>query len=78
MGKLSHLLRVRQSMCGVVSALSCKRCQITRIGCSAARSSRRRLVTGNAVVLGVSLLVWGLVFFYLIRLERRVKELERK
>ena len=33
---------------------------------------------GNTVVLGVSLLVWGLVFFYLIRLERRIKELERK
>ena len=33
---------------------------------------------GNAVVLGVSLLVWGLVFFYLIRLDRRIKELERK
>lgn len=33
---------------------------------------------GNAVVLGVALLVWGLVFFYLIRLERRIKELERR
>jgi hypothetical protein len=33
---------------------------------------------GNAVVLGVALLVWGLVFFYLVRLERRIKELERK
>lgn len=33
---------------------------------------------GNTVVLGVSLLVWGLVFFYLLRLERRIKELERK
>ena len=33
---------------------------------------------GNAVVLGVALLVWGLIFFYLIRLERRIKELERK
>jgi CcmD family protein len=33
---------------------------------------------GNAVVLGVALLVWGLVFFYLIRLDRRIKELERK
>jgi CcmD family protein len=30
------------------------------------------------VVLGVALLVWGLVFFYLWRLDRRVKELERK
>jgi CcmD family protein len=35
-------------------------------------------VIGNAVVLGVALLVWGLVFFYLVRLERRIKELERK
>jgi CcmD family protein len=35
-------------------------------------------VIGNAVVLGVALLVWGLVFFYLIRLDRRIKELERK
>jgi hypothetical protein len=35
-------------------------------------------VTGNAVVLGVCLLVWGLVFFYLIRLERRIKRLEQK
>ena len=33
---------------------------------------------GNTVVLGVSLLVWGLLFFYLIRLERRIKSLERK
>ena len=33
---------------------------------------------GNAVVLGVALLVWGLIFFYLIRLDRRIKELERK
>ena len=33
---------------------------------------------GNAVVLGVSLLVWALLFFYLIRLERRISELERK
>jgi len=32
----------------------------------------------NWVVLGVSLLVWGLLFSWLIRVERRVKELERK
>ncbi len=30
------------------------------------------------VVLGVALLVWGLLFVYLWRLDRRVKELERK
>ena len=35
-------------------------------------------MTGNAVVLGVSLLVWVLLFFYLWRLDRRVKELERR
>jgi hypothetical protein len=32
----------------------------------------------NWVVLGVSLLVWGLLFSWLIRVEKRVKELERK
>ena len=32
----------------------------------------------NWVVLGVSLLVWGLLFSWLIRVERRVKDLERK
>jgi len=35
-------------------------------------------MNANVTVLGVSLLVWGLVFIYLWRLERRVKELERK
>jgi hypothetical protein len=34
-------------------------------------------VKGNLVVLGVALLTWGLLFTYLIRLERRVKELEK-
>ena len=33
---------------------------------------------GNLVVLGVTLLVWGMLFFYLVRLERRVKELEKR
>lgn len=32
----------------------------------------------NYVVLGVALLVWGLVFFYLTRLERRIRELEKR
>jgi len=32
----------------------------------------------NWVVLGVSLLVWGLLFIWLVRVERRVKELEKK
>ena len=36
------------------------------------------VLTGNAVVMGVSLLAWGLLFFYLIRLERRISELEKK
>jgi len=35
-------------------------------------------VTGNAVVLGVSMLVWALLFVYLLRLDRRVKELEKR
>jgi len=35
-------------------------------------------VSGNLVVLGVALLVWGLLFFYLARLERRIKELEKR
>lgn len=35
-------------------------------------------MSGNAVVLGVSLLVWVLLFFYLMRLDRRVKELEKR
>jgi CcmD family protein len=30
------------------------------------------------VVMGVALLVWGLLFLYLVRLERRVKELEKR
>lgn len=35
-------------------------------------------MNGNWVVLGVSLLIWILVFFFLMRLERRIKELERR
>ncbi len=30
------------------------------------------------MVLGVALLVWGLVFLYLWRLDRRVRELEKR
>ncbi len=33
---------------------------------------------GNLVVLGVSLLVWGLLFLYLLRLERRIRDLEKR
>jgi len=29
-------------------------------------------------VLGVALLVWGMLFLYLVRLERRIRDLERK
>ena len=36
------------------------------------------VLSGNVVVLMVCLLVWGLLFFYLVRLERRIKDLERK
>ena len=32
----------------------------------------------NWVVLGVSLLVWGLLFSWLIRVDRRVRDLEKK
>ncbi len=32
----------------------------------------------NFVVLGVSLLVWGLLFVWLLRVERRVRELEKR
>ena len=30
------------------------------------------------MVLGVALLVWGLLFLYLLRLERRIRDLERR
>ena len=32
----------------------------------------------NFVVLGVSLLVWGLLFLWLLRVEQRVRELEKR
>jgi hypothetical protein len=35
-------------------------------------------MNANLTVLGVSLLVWTLLFVYVWRLERRIKELERK
>jgi hypothetical protein len=35
-------------------------------------------VSGNVVVMGVALLVWGLLFLFLVRVERRVKELEKR
>ena len=35
-------------------------------------------MNGNWVVLGVSLLTWGLLFAYLLKLERRIKELEKR
>ena len=35
-------------------------------------------MSGNTVVMGVALLTWALLFVYLLRLERRVKDLERR
>ena len=35
-------------------------------------------MNGTWVVLGVALLAWGLLFLYLVRLERRIRQLERK
>jgi hypothetical protein len=35
-------------------------------------------VTGNSVVLVVALLGWVMLWVYLVRLERRVKELEKR
>jgi len=32
----------------------------------------------NFVVLGVSLLVWGLLFVWVLRVEKRVRELEKR
>jgi CcmD family protein len=30
------------------------------------------------IVLGVALLAWGLLFFYLLRLDRRIRDLEKR
>ncbi len=35
-------------------------------------------MNADQVVCGVALLVWGLIFFYLTRLERRIRELEKR
>ena len=35
-------------------------------------------MSSSWVVLGVSLFVWGLLFFYLTWLERRIRELEKR
>ena len=35
-------------------------------------------MSSDWVVLGVALIVWGLVFVYLMRLERRIRELEKR
>jgi len=35
-------------------------------------------MSGTWTVLSVALVAWGLLFFYLVRLERRIKELERR
>ncbi len=43
----------------------------------AAASPARSTDSGNLVVLGVALLVWVLLFLYLLRLDRRFRDLER-
>ena len=35
------------------------------------------LDSGNVVVLAVALVVWGLLFGYLVRLEKRIRDLEK-
>ena len=35
-------------------------------------------MNGDWVVLGVALLTWGLVFGWLLRLERRIRDLEKR
>ena len=35
-------------------------------------------MNGDVVVLGVALLAWGLVFVWLLRLERRIRDLEKR
>ena len=35
-------------------------------------------IMADAVVMVVALLVWGAVFLYLMRLDRRVRELDRR
>jgi len=32
----------------------------------------------NWVVLGVSLMLWGLLFFWILRVERRIREVEKR
>lgn len=35
-------------------------------------------MSGNMIVMGVVLLIWGLLFAYLWRLDARVRDLEKK
>jgi len=35
-------------------------------------------LSGTVAVLMVAILTWGLLFFYLMRLERRIKDLEKR
>jgi hypothetical protein len=35
-------------------------------------------LSGNLVVMGVALLTWGLLFLYMVRIERRIKEMEKR
>jgi hypothetical protein len=32
----------------------------------------------NWVVLGVSLMLWGLLFFWILRVERRIQDVEKR
>jgi hypothetical protein len=32
----------------------------------------------NWVVLGVSLMLWGLLFFWILRVERRIRDVEKR
>jgi hypothetical protein len=32
----------------------------------------------NWVVLGVSLMLWGLLFFWILRVERRIRDMEKR
>ena len=35
-------------------------------------------MNGNLVVMGVAILVWALLFVYILRVERRIRDLEKR
>lgn len=35
-------------------------------------------MNGNWVVLGVSLMLWGLLFFWILRVERMIRDVEKR